>query len=70
MRIIPTITALLAGVAIGYAIANPGRNRGATDLMREMHNAGYHDGLMHAALGLLDPAPSTRVDAADERTPE
>lgn len=70
MRIIPTITALIAGVAIGYAIATPGRNRGAADLMGEVHNAGYRKGLMHAALGLLDPTPSTRVDAADERNPE
>jgi hypothetical protein len=70
MRIIPTITALLAGVAIGYVIATPGRTRGAADLMREMHNAGYRKGIQHAALGLLEPAPSTRVDAADERNPE
>lgn len=30
--------------------------------------AGYRQGLMHAALGLLTPAPSTRVDGDDEKS--
>jgi hypothetical protein len=66
-----TTAALIAATATITTMYTRRVCAGALEQQRaKAHAAGYRDGLMHAALGLLDPTPSTRVDAADERKPE
>lgn len=62
----------LITAAIPTALTAHGRQTAAlTAAERAAERAtGYRKGIQHAALGLLDPTPSTRVDAADERNPE
>jgi hypothetical protein len=57
----------LATAAIPTALTAHGRQAAALTAAERAaeRTAGYRQGLMHAALGLLDPTPSTRVDNDD-----